>query len=247
MITCLIVDDEPLVIDGLEKMITRYCTALTVVGKASTMEEAIQAISTLRPQLVFLDIQMPKGNAFDMLDQLMPIDFEIIFVTAFDNFALQAFKYSALGYLLKPVDINDLKQVVQKAQQRIEAQNTNKQLNNFLHHINDRQIFSKIGLRTKDGIVLHPIEDILYCSAERAYTKFSFIRNKQLLVIGILKEFETLLPADSFCRIHDSYLINLNHVTKYHNGKGGYVEMTDGQVIEVSLRKRADFLSRLRY
>lgn len=247
MITCFIVDDEPLVMDGLEKMIKRYCPHLNIVGKASTLEKAIEGIRSLRPQLVFLDIQMPRGNAFDLLDQLMPVDFEIIFVTAFDNFALRAFKYSALGYLLKPVDMNELKMVVQKAQQRIEAQDTNHQLNNFLHNFQNKRVFSKIGLRTKDGIILYPIEEILYCSAERAYTKFSFIRNKNLLVIGILKEFESLLPEDCFCRVHDSYLINLNHVTKYHNGKGGYVEMTDGQVIEVSLRKRADFLSRLRY
>jgi two-component system LytT family response regulator len=246
-INCILVDDEPLNLDGLEKMINRYCPELTVAGKAGNVEEAMELIRTASPQIVFLDIQMPGENAFDLLDKMMPVNFEIIFVTAFDNHALRAFRYSALDYLLKPVDMDELRTAVQKARTKLLEKDVNQRLAGFLDQIREKTSHSRIALKTKEGLIFYPIKDILYCTAERAYTRFTFINNKQLLVSGNLKEFESLLPEDIFCRVHDSYLINLDHVKKYHYGKGGYVEMADGQAIDVSSRKRATFLGKLRY
>ncbi|QEC40553.1 LytR/AlgR family response regulator transcription factor [Pseudobacter ginsenosidimutans] len=246
-INCILVDDEPLNLDGLEKMINRYCPELTVVGKATSAKEALELIRAGSPQIVFLDIQMPRENAFDLLDKLMPVNFEIIFVTAFDNYALRAFRYSALDYLLKPVDMDELRTAVQKARTKLMEKDVNMRLAGFLDQIREKSGNSRIALKTKEGLIFYPIKDILYCTAERAYTRFTFVNSKQLLVSGNLKEFEILLPEDNFCRVHDSYLINLDHVKKYHYGKGGYVEMADGVPIDVSSRKRAAFLAKLRY
>lgn len=247
MITCMLVDDEPLNLRGLEKMIHRYCPDLSIIGKVDTLAEAARLIPDLRPQLVFMDIETPKGNAFELLDHLGAIQFEIIFVTAYDRFAVKAFKYRALDYLLKPIDIDELKQAVQKAQERIQTPTAHQPFHPAGHRFNDRYLFSKIGLRTSDGLLFYPIEDILYCTAVRSYTKFVFRKEKSLLVNGNLKEFENILPPDCFCRVHDSHLINLNHIMKYYSGKGAYIEMADGQIIEISLRKRAEFLSRVRH
>lgn len=246
-IHCILVDDEPLNLEGLEKMIKRYCPELTVTGKAESAQQALDMIRAQSPQIVFLDIQMPKENAFDLLDKLMPVDFEIIFVTAFDNYALKAFRYSALDYLLKPVDMDELRTAVQKAKTKLLEKDVNLRLSGFLEQIKDKSGQSRIALKTKEGLIFYPVKDILYCTAERAYTRFTFTNGKQLLVTGNLKEFEGLLPDDNFCRVHDSYLINLDHVKKYHYGKGGYVEMSDGAAIDVSSRKRAAFLGKLRY
>lgn len=247
IINCILVDDEPLNLDGLEKMINRYCPELTVVGKATSAKEALELIRAASPQIVFLDIQMPRENAFDLLDKLMPVNFEIVFVTAFDNYALKAFRYCALDYLLKPVDMDELRSAVQKARTKLAEKDVNMRLAGFLDQIRERNGNSRIALKTKEGLIFYPIKDIMYCTAERAYTRFTFVNSKHLLVSGNLKEFESLLPEDNFCRVHDSYLINLDHVKKYHYGKGGYVEMTDGVPIDVSSRKRTAFLAKLRY
>ena len=246
-INCILVDDEPLNLDGLEKMINRYCPELTVVGKATNAQEALELIRSASPQIVFLDIQMPRENAFDLLDKLMPVNFEIIFVTAFDKYALKAFRYSALDYLLKPVDMDELRAAVQKARTKLMEKDVNMRLTGFLDQLREKSGYSRIALKTKEGLIFYPIKDILYCTAERAYTRFTFVNNKHLLVSGNLKEFESLLPEENFCRVHDSYLINLDHVKKYHYGKGGYVEMADGVPIDVSSRKRAAFLAKLKY
>lgn len=247
MITCLIIDDEPSNISILKRMIADYCTGVEVAGSANNTDSALELIAELNPQLVFLDIEMHTNNAFELLDKLMPVRFEIIFVTAYDNYALKAFRYSALDYLLKPVDIDELKLAIEKARERIAAQNINHRLNDFISQLPEKNKVPKIGLRSKDGLLFQDIEDIISCSAEGAYTNFEFVKGKALLVSGTLKVFENTLPADCFCRVHDSYLVNLHHVKKYHYGKGGYVEMVNGATIPVSLRKRADFLSRIRY
>lgn len=244
---CILVDDEPLNLDTLEKMIHRYCPELIVTGKAGSAQEALELIRSSAPKIVFLDIQMPRENAFDLLDQLMPVNCEIIFVTAFDNYALKAFKYSALDYLLKPVDMDELRAAVEKAKAKLLDKDMNLRLVQFLDQIKDRNTNPRIALRTKEGMLFYPIKDILYCAAERSYTRFKFMNGEQLLVTGNLKEFEDVLPDHQFCRVHDSFLINLDHVKKYHYGKGGYVEMADGQSIDVSSRKRTAFLSKLKY
>ncbi len=246
MINSIIVDDEPRNVSVLQKLVELYCPGITVVGEASGITEAVDIIRRLNPQLVFLDIEMPRGNAFDLLDQLKPVNFEIIFVTAFDVYAIRAFTYSAIGYLLKPVDIDELQLTVKRVETRLRQQDINHRLENFMAVMEEKSRLSKIALPVNDGLEFYQIEDIVYCTAEGAYTQFGFVNGRHLLVTGTLKEFEKLLPPDKFCRVHYSHLINLDHVKRYYKGKGGYVEMNGNKTIDISVRKRDEFLGRLR-
>ncbi|THU38291.1 response regulator transcription factor [Niastella caeni] len=244
MIQCNIIDDEPKNITILKELLNQYCPHVTVKAEATNATEAIQVIRKTQPHLVFMDIEMPETNAFGLLNQLLPINFETIFVTAYETYAFQAFKYSALDYLLKPIDIDDLTIAVEKAVTRIREKNTNRKPD-FFHNQLPGYTFSKIALSTADGLTFYPIADIVCCKAKGACTQVDFVKDKSLTTAGTLKEFEEMLPADVFCRVHHSYLVNLNYIKKYYRGKGGYIELINGQTIEVSQRKRDEFLGRL--
>jgi two-component system LytT family response regulator len=194
---------------------------------------------------VFLDIEMPFGNAFDLLDKLTPVNFQVIFVTAFDNYALKAFRYYALDYLLKPVDIEELKTAVKKAGERVREKNMSQKLDVFLQTLKPaKSNLQKIGLPTNDGLIFTNIEDIVRCEASGSYT-IIYLQDKQKFVVSkSLKEYEDLLPEDIFCRVHHSHIVNLTYVKKYFKGRGGYIEMSDGSSIEVATRKRDEFLAK---
>lgn len=246
MITCIIVDDEPRNISILNKMIHLYCPQVHVAGSATNIADALELIHKCSPQLLFLDIEMPKGNGFDLLTQIMPVTFEIIFVTAFDTYAVKAFRYNALDYLLKPIDIEQLKQAIQKVRTKLGIQDINTRLDNLLQQVREKET-SRIVLRTHQGVFFYAIADIVLCVAEGAYTRFEFINGKSLLVTGHLKKYETALPVRDFCRIHDTYLVNLNHIVRHHPGKSGSVEMINGRTVEISLRRKAEFVSRFKF
>ncbi|PWT98513.1 MAG: DNA-binding response regulator, partial [Bacteroidetes bacterium] len=184
--------------------------------------------------------------AFDTLTKLTPANFEVIFVTAFNEYAIRAFKFSAIDYLLKPVDIDELRMAVEKAIKRIKEKNLNSRLDILLQDNIAPGGPKKIALPTIDGLAFYEVSEIISCIAEGPYTKFAFTRDRNLLVTGALKEFEELLPEGTFCRIHHSCLINLNHIKKYYKGRGGMVEMSNGDQFEVSARKRDEFLSKFR-
>lgn len=245
MIHAIIVDDEPRNIRILKNLLEEFCPEIIVAGEATGTEEAIKVIRENEPDLVFLDIEMPFGNAFDLLDKLMPVNFQVIFVTAFDNYALKAFRYYAIDYLLKPVDIDELKTAVKKAAERWKEKNMAHKLDAFLQTIKPgKSSAQKIGLPTNDGLVFTNIEDIVRCEASGSYT-IIYLQDKQKFIVSkSLKEYEDLLPEDSFCRIHHSHIVNLSFVKKYFKGRGGYVEMNDQTTIEVATRKRDDFLSK---
>jgi len=246
MITTLIIDDEPQNNRILRHFIETYCKDIKVLGEATTIENAIQMIRDQQPQLVFLDIELPGQNAFDLINQLMPVNFEIIFVTAYKEYAINAIKYNALDYLLKPVSIEELQEAVDKARTRILKKDINDRLSNLLYnqvHTNEN---SKIALPTQDGLAFYPIREIVHCEADGPYTRFHFMQIKSLLVTGTLKEFEELLPREMFFRVHHSYLVNLQRIKKYYKGKGGYLEMDNGETVEVSQRKKEGFMQRLK-
>jgi two-component system, LytTR family, response regulator len=245
MITCAIVDDEPRNISILTKLLTRYCPEVKLTGVATSSGAAIELINKEQPQLVFLDVEMPDMDAFELLSELKPFNFEYILVTAFDRYAVKAFANNALHYLLKPVDIDELRLAVQKASARIMETNVSRQIDDLKSHTANNQLI-KIALPTLNGLVFYSIDEIVCCSASNTYTLFEFVKDKDLLVTGTLKEFEEKLPASIFCRVHNSHLINMNHIRQYIKGKGGQVKMINGKVIDVSLRKRDEFLSRLR-
>lgn len=244
MFKTVIVDDEPKNLRILKKLLQDFCPQIQVIGEAGDAKMAFKVIRELKPELVILDIEMPYGNAFDLLDSLMPIDFEIIFITAFDNYSLKAFKYSALDYLLKPVDISELQLATEKAIQKITGKNINQQvallLSNFKNPQNNLQ---KIAIPTMDGFVFMNVEDIARCEANGAYTFIHTIRNEKITASKSIREYEELLPSAIFCRIHNSHLVNLNKIKKYSKGRGGTVIMEDGAILEVAIRRRDEFLS----
>jgi two-component system, LytTR family, response regulator len=243
---CIIIDDEPGNIVTLQELLKLYCPGVKVTGTAPDMHKGYEAVCRLHPDLVFLDIEMPYGNAFDLLDKLSPVKFEVIFITAFDNYAVKAFKYAALDYILKPVNITELKGAVAKAKKRLEEKNGNLRVTALLNNLKAAAgATTKIGLATETGVQLEEVQNILYLEASGSYT-FVFTRDKKKYTISkSLKEFEEILPETVFCRIHHSYIINMAGIKKYNKGRGGVVEMENGISIDVAVRKKEQFLERL--
>jgi len=226
-------------------MIGKFCPQVNLIGEATNGKTGQELIRQKKPELVFLDIEMPYGNGFDLLNALMPIEFEVIFVTAFDKYVLQALKYSALDYLLKPINIDELRSAVQNAVLRIRRNSVNQQLNNLLDNFKKQESgLKKIAIPTADGFDFILIDNIIRCEALGAYTKIHINNSKKIVVSMSLKDYEAILPEDIFFRIHNSHLINLNYVKKYNRGRGGFIELDDGSVIEVATRRKDEFLKR---
>jgi two-component system, LytTR family, response regulator len=247
-IKAVIIDDEPGNIITLSEMLKAYCPGVVIEGSAVDPIQGEELIQDVNPDLVFLDIEMPYGNAFDLLDRLSPVWFEVIFITAFNDYALKAIKYAALDYILKPVNIDELKLSVSKATKRLEERNINTRISSLVNNFRGEIKGSgKIGLPVLDGFHFEDIDNIMYIAAEGSYTMVYIKGKKKQLVSKSLKEFEEILPGGTFCRIHHSFIININFVKKYTKGRGGHVEMEDGTPIEVSIRKKNDFFERFRH
>ena len=245
MMTAVIIDDETRNIKLMKSMIGKFCPQVNLIGEATNGKTGQELIRQKKPELVFLDIEMPYGNGFDLLNALMPIEFEVIFVTAFDKYVLQALKYSALDYLLKPINIDELRSAVQNAVLRIRRNSVNQQLNNLLDNFKKQESgLKKIAIPTADGFDFILIDNIIRCEALGAYTKIHINNSKKIVVSMSLKDYEAILPEDIFFRIHNSHLINLNYVKKYNRGRGGFIELDDGSVIEVATRRKDEFLKR---
>ena len=246
MIRAVLVDDEIDSIRVLQRLIEGYCPEVMIVGKADGVETAMHVIQTTKPELVFLDIEMTHGNAFDLLNKLQPIEFQVIFVTAFDNYAIRAFKYSAVDYLLKPVDIDDLRSALERAARKVQGKSFLDQMETLLYNVETFQLTQqKMAVPTLTGLVFIPIKDIMRFEAKGSYTTIYLTNNDEIIATRNIKEYEELLPAAIFCRVHNSHIINLHKIQKYHKGRGGYVIMEDGSNIEVASRRREEFLRRL--
>ncbi|MBS1619167.1 MAG: response regulator transcription factor [Bacteroidetes bacterium] len=240
----IIVDDELLVAQNLNLLLKRYCPEVEVLQMAHSAADAERLIKELEPDLIFLDVEMPGGNGFDLLKRFTQIRFGIIFVTAFDHYAIQAIKFSAIDYLLKPIDINELKGAVAKAQEQLKNRSINQSLNILLHNMAQPATkLQKLSLPTQDGMTFIAINDIIYCESDGNYTIFYLDDGQKLLITRQIGVYEELLPEPLFCRIHRQYIINVNKVARYVKGRGGHVVMTDGQEIDVAVRKKEDFLN----
>jgi two-component system, LytTR family, response regulator len=245
MINYIIIDDEPRNIKVLKNMLDEFCPDTCFTGAAVNSKKGEELIRKTRPDLVFLDIQMPNGNAFDLLDRLLPVSFEIIFVTAFNDYTLKAFRYCALDYLLKPVNIDELCDAVQKAAEKLRLKNVNRQLNNLLANLRLPEATShKLALPNLENLVFISVSDIIHCEASGGYTIFHMKGGEKILSTKTIKEYEDLLPASTFLRVHHSHIVNLFYIHKYHKGRGGYIEMEGRVMIEVSVRRKNDFLTR---
>lgn len=244
MIKVIIVEDEPKNTRILKDQVVKNCPQLTLAGEAENIEAAEKLIKEVKPDIVLLDIEMPYGNAFDLLDKLDSIDFEIIFITAFSEYAVKAFKYSAIDYLLKPVDIDDLVDAADKAIARIGDKNSDKRIKTLLENINaSKQQLQKIAVPTVDGLEFIYVDNIIRCEAHGSYTIIHTANKTAIKASKNIKEYEDLLPVNIFFRIHNSHLINLNKISKYHKGRGGYVIMEDDTTIYVASRRKEEFLS----
>lgn len=241
MIKAIIVDDEKNSIEVLEWLLTTYCPDVKVIATCGSAEEGMKAIDQQKPDLLFLDIEMPKMNGFDMLEQLKNISFDIVFITAYDNFAVRAFKYAALNYLLKPVDPDELVATIQRHKEKKQP-TSNEQLSIlFQNLINKEANVERIALSTKDGLMFVQAKNIVYCEAESNYTKVVMNDGQKIVVAKTLKDLDETLVGSNFFRIHNSFLININHVVKFIREDGGYVEMLDKTQITISRSKKDAF------
>jgi two-component system, LytTR family, response regulator len=246
MIRTVLVDDEIDSIRVLQKLLESFCPQVAIVGMASGVETALQVIREMHPDLVFLDIEMAQGNAFDLLNQLQPLPFQVIFVTAFDNYAVRAFKYSAIDYLLKPVDIDDLRNAVARVEDRPMEKDLSEKMRTLLEHVGSLQISQqKMAIPTISGLLFVAVQDILRFEAKGSYTNIYLANTDMVMATKTIKEYEEALPESIFYRIHNSHIINLSRIKEYQKGRGGAVVMEDGTIIEVASRRREEFLRRL--
>ena len=246
----LIIEDEQKSRDMLATLIKKNFPQLTIVGLAKNVTEGVEFINTLSPDLVFLDISMPDGTGFDVLEKTQGLKFDIIFTTATDKHALKAIKYSACDYLLKPIDVDELKPTVDKLiEKHASKTSTMPSMENLQFLIQNLKRaddnYSKITLPTGNAYEIVSIKDIIRCEAEGSYTNFVLIGNKKLMVSASMKHYEDLLPANDFIRIHHHHLININHVVRFLKVDGGYAIMSDNSQLEISRRKKDAFLERL--
>jgi two-component system LytT family response regulator len=246
VIRTVLIDDETDSIKILQKLLGSYCPQVEVVGTAEGVETATMLIHATRPDLVFLDIEMMQGNAFDLLNRLQPINFQVIFVTAFDNYAVRAFRYSAVDYLLKPLDINRLVAAVEKVSGKFEKENVLAQMKMLLENLGSISVSDqKIAIPTLTGLSFVALGDIIRLEAKGGYTTICMVDKQHILATRTIKDYEDILPPNIFYRIHNSHIINLQKIKKYQKGRGGSVVMEDNSNIEVAIRRRDEFISRL--
>lgn len=241
----LIIEDEEQSISALRSEIALNCPNIEIVGVAKTVSEGILMIESLQPELIFLDIQLSDGIGFDILTHFQDkIDFKVIFTTAYSQYAIKAIKFSALDYLLKPIDAEELKTAVDKAFKAPQDELTTK-IETLIRNQVESPARKKIVLATSDGVSVFEVDSILKCSAESNYTCVYFTNGKKMLFSKTLKEFEELLCNSGFERIHNSHIINLNHLSSFVNKDGGYVILSDKSTLPVSQRKKINLMTAL--
>jgi two-component system LytT family response regulator len=238
----LIIDDEKRTRDLIAKMIETFGFDLTVISEGETMDTAIKAIQKHQPDILFIDIQMPDGTGFDVLKQLENISFEVIFITAHEEFAIQAIKFSALDYLLKPVDPLELKEAVEKAIKAVNTKKIDNQIDALQNNILPNQK-KRLVLKTHESVFIVELHDIIRCEADKNYTSFILNGGKKIVVSKTLKDYETLLVGHNFMRVQQSHLINIDFIERYDKANGGFVIMKDGSEVPLSSAKREAFFN----
>lgn len=244
MIKTIIVDDELNAREFLEKVLNRYFSnKFIILAKCETVDEALIEISNNIPDLVFLDIQMPEKNGFELLKSIPQIDFEVVFTTAHKDFAIKAIRYSAFDYLLKPVSYIDLISTVKRFEERISIKTDNNRIKLLLENLNHSESnFNKIALPTETGFELIKQSQIAYCKADDNYCIIHLIGNKKIIIAKTLKYVQEIIGSNNFIRTHKSYLVNLNYIERFSKTNDMFAELTDGTLIPVSFRKKDEFI-----
>ena len=243
MIKTIIIDDEVKARETIANMLQTYCSDIEVIGMAGSVKEGVKVLAKKKPDLVFLDIKMGDGTGFDLLRKLKEVNFMLIFITAFEEFAIRAIKFSALDYILKPLDPDELVNAVEKAKFTIEKENVSMRLEALYENLDVLNSNSKkIVLKTTSSVHIVNITDIIRCESEKNYTHFFTIDQEKITVSKTLKEFNELLMDYSFYRVHQSHLVNMAHVRRYDKQDGGHLVMDDNSTVPVSFRKKEDLM-----
>ncbi len=243
MIKALLIDDDHHLRTGLKALLDRYTKDIAIIGEAESVKKGISAIEKLQPQVIFLDIHLSDGTGFDILERLAKnngkINAHIVFITAHEQYAVKAFKFSALDYLLKPVDFEELQNTIAKIKDATGKTNSFEHIDLLLENIRKKvDNFKRIALSTNDGIHLFDVADIIRCEAKINYTQFFIKNHKPVLISRTLKEYEELLTEHGFERVHQSHLINLSYLKSYIKNDGGYVIMADNSSIPIAQSKK---------
>jgi len=245
MLKAIVVDDETYCCEILAAMLESDCPGVEITSICHNAKEALTAIRQHVPDLVFLDVEMPNMNGFEMLEQLPSINFHLIFTTSYDQYALKAIRFSALDYLLKPIDREELQKAVQKVKERIQAPFP-QQLEILLEKIRQpAKLINKIALPTMEGLQMINVDNIISCKSNDNYSNIQLRNGKKMLVTRTLKEMEEILEQYFFIRVHRFYIVNLNEIEKYVKGEGGYLVMSDGTTIDVARNKKEVLLRKL--
>jgi two-component system LytT family response regulator len=246
IIQAIIIDDEKKCISLLQKMLATAFPEIQIIATCTQPEEGIKAIRIHEPDLIFLDVEMPNKNGFEVVDATKDIQYNIIFTTAYQQYAIKAIKFAALDYLLKPIDADELKEAMFRFKQKQKTEQRDKQLNVLFDNLkNNKNSFSRLSLSTSEGVIFINVTDILYCEASGGYTFFFMKNGDKLITSKTMKDYEEILPAHLFFRIHHSYLINISEIKRYIKGDGGIAVMSNNTELPVSKRKKEQFLKTL--
>lgn len=242
----IIIEDEEKSLYVLQEMIGQFAPDLDICGTAGHIQHAVALIGTTQPDLVFLDICIADGTGFDVLRNLPSKDFELIFITAYDNHALEAFRFAAIDYLLKPIGIQQFEEAVDRARKRLTEHTRSKSVDSLLHNLTVRfEQNKKVSIPTFSGYEFVELTDIIWCRSDGSYTTFYLSNHSHIISSRRIGHYESMLFSNNFCRIHNSIIINMQFIKSYVKGKGGYVVMSDGTELEISQRRKSDFLDRL--
>jgi two-component system LytT family response regulator len=245
LLNAVIVDDESKSRINLKNLLEKFCPQVHVQALCQNVAQGLQAIETYHPAVVFLDIQLQGETGFDLLEQLSNIDFEIVFTTAYSDYAIRAFKFSAIDYLLKPIDPDELIHAVEKAAKR-NSKDTALKLESLIGNLKNTSADSyRLAVPTQEGLMFLKLKDILYCEAMSNYTCFYMSDGKKYVVSKPLKEYEQMLDGYNFFRIHNSFVVNLREVKEYIRGEGGYVVLHNNVTLDVAKRRKEAFLNRI--
>jgi two-component system LytT family response regulator len=244
MLKAILIDDEPECLRSLAFDIGQQCPGVEIVAQCDNGKEAIKAIHALTPDVLFLDIDMPFINGFDLLEMVPDVDFEVIFTTAHDKYAIQAFRISAVDYLLKPIDTDALKLAVEKVRLLRTKGSSSRQISFLIQQLKDLENNNvrKIALPTFDGLEFIHMDDILYCQSDGAYSNVFFTDGNKMYISKTLRYLEDALCNFHFFRVHNSYIVNLNHVSKYSKTDGGLLILSNGEKVRVSRSKKDELL-----
>ena len=248
--TTIIVDDEQNARENLTTLIQSYCPNIEIIKTSNSVSDAINSIKKYKPDLIFLDIELNEGTGFDVLEAVKDIPMQVIFITAFNQYAIKAFKFSAIDYLLKPIDIDELKEAISRAESKFKKQEINKQIDSLLSLIKNQsdKETQKIILPISGGVQFYDVSEIIRVQSQSNYVTFYLTQGRELLISKTLKEFEEMLEKHGLIRVHHSHIVNLNFILQYQKNSGGYLVLKDQTTIPLSRSykdKFNDYLNRL--